>query len=53
MVDPEYDELQIGDDPDYDEHQHVYVPFKPEIQKNFGVVQRGKYYLELVLEVYA
>ena len=31
MVDPEDDELQIGDYSDNDENQHVYVPLEPEI----------------------
>ena len=31
MIDPEDDKLQIWDDSDNDEDQHVYVPFEPEI----------------------
>jgi hypothetical protein len=40
VVEPEDDELQVGNDADHDEDNHIDVPFEAEVQQNLRVIQR-------------
>lgn len=51
VVDEEDEELQVGDQSDHHEDDHIDVPVEAEVQQNLGVAERCEVQLQLVCEV--